>query len=124
MRVLMLMRVRLMRLMRGGWYATQRRYLNVWVPGGAPPAEGDGYAAMIFFYGGSWTTGSAMFPLYLGEALTVANNATVVVTVNYRLAALGFMASEYLRASHDNSTGNFGLQDQRLAMQWVQANAK
>ena len=98
-------------------------YLNVWTPQEAPPAGDDGYAAMIFFYGGSWTTGSAMFPLYTGEALTVANNATVVISVNYRLAAFGFLAHDFLRGS-DNSTGNFGLQDQRLAMQWVNDNAE
>lgn len=98
-------------------------YLNLWVPAGPPPPADEGYAAMIFFYGGSWTTGSAMFPLYSGEALTASNNATVVIAVNYRLAAFGFMASDFLRGS-DNSTGNFGLQDQRLAMQWLHANAK
>eukprot|EP00756_Hemistasia_phaeocysticola_P005775 Hpha_TRINITY_DN13493_c0_g2::TRINITY_DN13493_c0_g2_i1::g.131173::m.131173 len=96
-------------------------YLNVWIPNKPPPDQK--YAVMIFFYGGSWTSGSAMFPLYTGEALTLVNEATVVVSVNYRLAAFGFLGSDFLRAS-DGSTGNFGLQDQRLAMRWVHANAE
>eukprot|EP00756_Hemistasia_phaeocysticola_P005774 Hpha_TRINITY_DN13493_c0_g1::TRINITY_DN13493_c0_g1_i1::g.131171::m.131171/K01049/ACHE; acetylcholinesterase len=98
-------------------------YLNLWMPDKPAPPAGEKYAAMIFFYGGSWTSGSAMFPLYTGEALTLGNNATVVVTVNYRLAALGFLGSDFLRAS-DGSAGNWGLQDQRMAMRWVHANAE
>ena len=47
----------------------------------------------------------------------------VVVTINYRLNVFGFLgSSELANASHDGSTGNYGLQDQRLAMQWVQKN--
>jgi carboxylesterase type B len=98
------------------------RYLNLWLPNRPAPPVGQGYSAMIFFYGGSWTTGSAMFPLYTGEALTVSSNATVVITVNYRLTAFGFLGSDLLRGD-DNSTGNFGLQDQRQAMRWLRDNA-
>eukprot|EP01065_Artemidia_motanka_P045910 TRINITY_DN6841_c0_g1_i1.p1 TRINITY_DN6841_c0_g1~~TRINITY_DN6841_c0_g1_i1.p1 ORF type:complete len:525 (+),score=163.48 TRINITY_DN6841_c0_g1_i1:103-1677(+) len=97
-------------------------YLNVWMPQrgsilGAPKA------VMIFFYGGSWETGSAMFPLYRGEALAEVRNDTIVVAANYRLNVFGFLGGKALRAN-DGSTGNFGLQDQRMVMQWVRDNAK
>eukprot|EP00008_Paramoeba_atlantica_P008171 CAMPEP_0201476066 /NCGR_PEP_ID=MMETSP0151_2-20130828/1352_1 /ASSEMBLY_ACC=CAM_ASM_000257 /TAXON_ID=200890 /ORGANISM="Paramoeba atlantica, Strain 621/1 / CCAP 1560/9" /LENGTH=387 /DNA_ID=CAMNT_0047856343 /DNA_START=805 /DNA_END=1968 /DNA_ORIENTATION=+ len=49
------------------------------------------------------------------------SDKVVLVSVNYRLGAFGFLGSEALRAS-DGSTGNYGVQDQRLALQWVQDN--
>eukprot|EP01050_Picozoa_sp_SAG11_P009805 SAG11_NODE_949_length_6408_cov_16.986210_2_plen_98_part_00 len=48
------------------------------------------------------------------------NEQVVVVTINYRLNVFGFLgSSELANSSADGSTGNFGLQDQRLAMEWV-----
>ena len=50
-------------------------------------------------------------------------NNSVLVTFNYRLGAFGFLASDALRTrSLANSTGNYGTQDQRLALEWVHAN--
>ena len=47
----------------------------------------------------------------------------VLVTINYRLGPLGFLAGARLRSrSADNSTGFYALQDQRAALQWVQRN--
>eukprot|EP01090_Pellita_catalonica_P003048 TRINITY_DN12678_c0_g1_i1.p1 TRINITY_DN12678_c0_g1~~TRINITY_DN12678_c0_g1_i1.p1 ORF type:complete len:361 (+),score=48.74 TRINITY_DN12678_c0_g1_i1:75-1085(+) len=78
---------------------------------------------MVFFYGGSWTTGAASFPLYDGKYIIRDHKDVVIVTLNYRLGALGFMASEALaRESKDGATGNYGLLDQRLALQWIQDN--
>jgi carboxylesterase type B len=76
---------------------------------------------MIFFYGGSWNQGSAMFPLYDGERLC-SQGDTIIIAANYRLNAFGFLGSDVLRGS-DKSTGNFGMQDQRAAMEWVHNNA-
>jgi carboxylesterase type B len=96
-------------------------YLNFWLPSERKnPRPPSGYPVMLFFYGGSWTTGSAMFPLYSGKHLT--EDGVIAIAANYRLNVFGFLGSDRLRAS-DNSTGNFGIQDQRLAMQWVQRNA-
>lgn len=51
--------------------------------------------------------------------------SVVIVTLNYRLNVFGFLGAEELRArSSDHSTGNFGMQDQRLALQWVKANIR
>jgi carboxylesterase type B len=76
---------------------------------------------MIFYYGGSWNQGSAMFPLYDGERLS-SRGDTIVIAANYRLNVFGYLGSDSLRAD-DKSTGNFGTQDQRAAMEWVQKNA-
>jgi carboxylesterase type B len=49
-----------------------------------------------------------------------ADEGTIVVTINYRLSVFGFLGSNALRGT-DQSTGNWGLQDQRAAMKWVGA---
>jgi carboxylesterase type B len=76
---------------------------------------------MLFFYGGSWDTGSAMFPLYDGERIS-SEGDVIVVAANYRVNCFGYLGSDSLRGS-DKSTGNFGTQDQRAAMQWIHTNA-
>lgn len=54
---------------------------------------------------------------YDGKNLAVANNVIVVAT-NYRVGALGFLALDGLREENEyNTTGNYGLQDQRFALQ-------
>ena len=47
----------------------------------------------------------------------------IIVTLNYRLCALGFMALDALQ-SESGSTGNHGLQDQQMALQWVRQNIR
>ena len=74
-----------------------------------------------FEYHRSWEYGSAMFPLYGGGGLAEHGNV-IAIAANYRLDAFGFLGSEALRA-RDNSTGNFGIQDQRRAMEWIRQNA-
>ncbi len=49
----------------------------------------------------------------------------IVVTVNYRVNAFGFLAHQFLRDEDvDGSTGNYGVQDQRMALKWVQNNIR
>jgi para-nitrobenzyl esterase len=77
---------------------------------------------MVFLHGGAFTMGSNTMELYDGAAL--ARAGMVVVTPNYRLGALGFMAHPALAAedpAHPVS-GNYGIMDQRLALQWVRDN--
>ena len=103
-------------------------YLNFWLPKAAldDAAAGNNattYPVMLFFYGGSWTTGSAMFPLYSGKPIVSLTQNTIVVATNYRLNAFGFLGSDRLRDEATGSTGNIGLLDQRAAMRWIHANA-
>jgi len=86
-------------------------YLNVWAP--AKPSKQGGYPVLLWIYGGAFMQGSASSPMYIGDRL--AARGVVVVSCNYRLGALGFMVS-----TKDGLFGNYGLHDQKLAMQWVQ----
>jgi len=93
-------------------------YLNVWTP--AKSAD-EKLPVMIFFYGGAFGKIAGEMPLYNGTAL--ARKGVVVVTTNYRVGALGFLAHPLLDAeSPHNVSGNYGLLDQVAAMQWVQRN--
>jgi len=90
--------------------------LNVWRPAGEPPPGG--WPVMVFVHGGSFTGGSGSEPIYDGSAL--AGRGAVVVTINYRLGALGFLALPSLaREDPHGSTGNYGLLDQLAAFRWV-----
>eukprot|EP01116_Phalansterium_solitarium_P009362 TRINITY_DN23481_c0_g1_i1.p1 TRINITY_DN23481_c0_g1~~TRINITY_DN23481_c0_g1_i1.p1 ORF type:complete len:505 (+),score=136.16 TRINITY_DN23481_c0_g1_i1:37-1551(+) len=91
-------------------------YLNVMTPLNATPNSG--LAVMFWIHGGSFLSGSGQ--LYDGSDLIKAGNV-VFVSINYRLGPLGFLALPAL-ANQGSSTGNYGLQDQRLALQWVRDN--
>lgn len=91
--------------------------LNVWAPEGA-----EDLPVMVWIHGGGFETGSAHMPYYQGDDL--AAEGLVVVSMNYRLGPFGFLATEELaQESPDGSVGNYGLLDQRLALEWVRANA-
>ena len=92
--------------------------LNVWSP--ATPSERP-RPVMVWFHGGAFVHGSSTSPLYDGAALARRGDV-VVVTVNYRLGALGFLAHPDL-AGDDGTSGNWGLLDQIEALRWVRANA-
>jgi para-nitrobenzyl esterase len=93
-------------------------YLNVWVP--AHRAD-ERLPVMVWIYGGALLNGSASTPLYSGDPL--ARHGVIVVTVNYRLGVLGFLALDELRQESARGTsGNYGLLDQIAALEWVQRN--
>lgn len=93
-------------------------YLNVYRPNKTPPPGG--FPVMVFIYGGSWKEGSGSFFLYWADNDIKMVEDVVLVTINYRLSAFGFLASETLRAQDpDGTTGNYGFQDQRAALKWV-----
>ncbi len=93
-------------------------YLNVWTPA-ASPAER--LPVMVWIHGGGFTTGAGSLALYNGTNL--ASRGVVVVTINYRLGPLGFLAHPALSAENDNgSSGNYGLLDQMEALKWVKNN--
>lgn len=83
--------------------------LNVWTPD--PNAAG--LPVLVWIHGGSFTNGSGSLGEYSGAAF--ARDGVVCVTINYRLAAEGFL---YL----DDGIANLGLLDQLAALRWVQDN--
>ncbi len=91
--------------------------LNVWVPVGAD----DALPVMVWIYGGAYLTGGSSFPLYNGARLA-AEQKVVVASLNYRVGALGFMDLRQVPGG-EGSTPNCGLQDVRLGLEWVGANA-
>jgi para-nitrobenzyl esterase len=94
-------------------------YLNVWTPKGA--SAGAKLPVMVFIYGGGLLNGSASTPLYRGDNL--AKRGVIVVTFNYRLGALGFLAHpELTQESPMKVSGNYGHLDQIAALGWVQRN--
>ncbi|XP_069123063.1 fatty acyl-CoA hydrolase precursor, medium chain-like isoform X2 [Argopecten irradians] len=86
--------------------------LNVYTPYNASPANRK--SVMIWIHGGGYLAGQG--PRYNASNLAYVGDV-IVVTVNYRLGLLGFLSTM------DNaSLGNYGLWDQRLAIQWVKQN--
>ena len=93
-------------------------YLNVWTP--ATSAD-EKLPVMVFLYGGAFGKIAGSMPIYNGTGL--AEQGVVVVTPNYRVGALGFLAHPELDSeSPYNVSGNYGLLDQIAALQWVQKN--
>lgn len=92
-------------------------YLNVWTTANS----GDKRPVMVWIHGGALTRGSGSRPAYDGTAL--AKKGVVLVTVNYRLGPLGYLAHPDLSGeSARHSSGNYGVLDQVAALKWVQKN--
>jgi para-nitrobenzyl esterase len=90
--------------------------LNIWTPKGASKAP-----VMVWIHGGALVTGSSREAIYDGAAL--AARGVVVVTINYRLGVLGYLAHPGLSAeSPVGISGNYGLLDQIAALAWVRDN--
>lgn len=87
--------------------------LNIWTP----PPSGEKRPVMVWIHGGAFVNGSA--GIYDARRLA-ARGDIVVVTVNYRLGTLGFLAHPALGAPGD--VGNYGLADQQAALRWVREN--
>ncbi|MBW4051703.1 MAG: carboxylesterase family protein [Proteobacteria bacterium] len=90
--------------------------LNIWAPANA-------HHAPVFFwiYGGALWGGASRDPLYDGAQL--AERGIVVVSINYRLGVLGWLALPQLSAqSPQGVSGNYGLLDQIQALKWVRRN--
>lgn len=89
-------------------------YLNVYTP-----KTGSNHPVMVWIHGGAFVTGSGGAS-YNPERLIEQD--VVVVTINYRLGALGFLAHESLRDPSTGGSGDYGIMDQQAALQWVQDN--
>jgi len=92
-------------------------YLNIW----RPNKEGK-FPVMVWIHGGGYAGGTGNTKMYWGDRLA-EKGELVVVTINYRLNAFGFLALPELRKEDPNrSTGNYGSLDQVAALKWVQRN--
>jgi len=90
--------------------------LNIWVPENAANAP-----VFVWIYGGALTSGASRLPMYDGAAL--ARQGLVVVSINYRVGVLGWLAHPGLSAeSDDRISGNYGLLDQIAALRWINRN--
>jgi para-nitrobenzyl esterase len=93
-------------------------YLDVWAP--APLAGRR--PVLVWLHGGGFTFGSGSWPVFDGGLLARRGDA-VVVTLNYRLGALGYLPVAGAPEDGAAGVGNFGLLDQIAALEWVRDNA-
>lgn len=87
-------------------------FIDVWAPANA--TKDSKLPVKVWLHGGGNSAGGISYPLYDG---CNSDTAAVHVSLNYRLGALGFLVSEAA-----GLLGNYGLQDQILALHWVQEN--
>jgi para-nitrobenzyl esterase len=90
--------------------------LTVWTPDRATPRSRR--PVMVWIHGGGFLNGSS--DIYNSRRLATRGDI-VVVAINYRLGALGFLAHPALAGS-DGALGNYGLADQQAALRWVRDN--
>jgi para-nitrobenzyl esterase len=92
-------------------------FLNVWAPQGAEAAP-----VFVWIHGGALTTGASNEAMYDGARMAAAQGM-VVVSINYRLGVLGYLAHPELSAeSRQKISGNYGLLDQIAALKWIKGN--
>lgn len=102
---------------RGNGNSEDCLFLNVWAPADSTKP----LPVIVYIHGGGFEYGSGAIPMYDGGSL--ARHGAVVVTFNYRLGIFGFMAHAGLDAeSARHTSGNYGLLDQMMALEWVQKN--
>jgi len=108
-------------------------FLNVFAPllpspkgaavGGDHPTAATSIPIMLWIHGGSFAYGDSAG--YDGDPVLQLRRDVIIVTVNYRVGALGFLGGAAVqRTTTDGSAGNFGLQDTREALKWVHRNIK
>jgi para-nitrobenzyl esterase len=90
-------------------------FLNVFTPSHQPP--GAGSPVMVWIHGGALVTGESNDY----DPTKLVEDGVTVVTINYRLGALGFLADPAL-ADASGQSGDYGLEDQQAALRWVQRN--
>ncbi|HJL14462.1 MAG TPA: carboxylesterase family protein [Sandaracinaceae bacterium LLY-WYZ-13_1] len=94
-------------------------YLNVHAPDPLP----EGAPVMVWIHGGGFIFGEGLQTDggTAGDRLAAAHGV-VVVSMNYRLGPFGFLAHPALADEQGGTSGNYGLQDQRAALEWVRDN--
>jgi len=92
-------------------------YLNVWT---AAANAQERRPVMFWIHGGGFKGGMSWEPVSYGTHL--AREGVVLVTIAYRLGAIGFLAHPQLTRESGTGSGNYGLFDMLAALRWVQAN--
>ena len=91
--------------------------LNVWTPARA----GERAPVMVWFHGGGHRSGVGSAKIFDGTAM--AKKGVLMVTANYRLGPIGFLAHPALTAeSHHAASGNYGILDHIATLEWVRDN--
>jgi para-nitrobenzyl esterase len=93
-------------------------FLNVWTPG---LHDGHKRPVMVYIHGGAYANGSGSSPLYDGVRLCRRGDV-VVVSLNHRLNAFGYLYLARFGGSEFADSGNAGQLDLILALQWVRDN--
>lgn len=95
-------------------------YLNIWTPL-EKSKNPSGYPVAFWIHGGAFINGFGSEMEFDGAEY--AKRGVILVTINYRLGAFGFLALPELAAEDDHlSTGNYGILDQIAALKWVHEN--
>ena len=96
--------------------------LNIWASSETQP--GAGKPVLVWLHGGAYVLGSGSQPLYDGRRLAAdgPNGGVVVVTINYRIGAFGFLDLSSLNTSRHRFDSNIGLRDVLAALGWVRDN--
>ena len=94
-------------------------FLNIWTP----KPDNERRAVMVWIHGGAFTNGSGSSPMHPAGTLA-KRGQIVVVSINYRLGALGFLNLNDVTGGKTPVTGNQGLLDQVAALRWVHDNIK
>jgi para-nitrobenzyl esterase len=93
-------------------------YLNIWKPASS---SGEKLPVIVWIHGGGFAIGSTSQLVTTGEQL--AKKGVIIVSIAYRLGALGFLSHPELTAeSQYHVSGNYGLLDQIAALKWIQHN--
>ena len=94
-------------------------YLNVWRPARSGSRTASPSPVIVWVHGGGFVEGYGAAKQYDATRLAAEANA-VIVTVNYRVGALGFLAASALdEADGRHVSGNYGLLDLQMALRWV-----
>jgi para-nitrobenzyl esterase len=95
--------------------------LNVWAPMDAPAATRGPRPVMVWIHGGAYFVGFSAQKMYNARPLCEASDA-IIVTINYRLGALGFLDFSSFGDSEHTFDTNLGLRDIVAALKWVREN--
>jgi para-nitrobenzyl esterase len=92
-------------------------FVDVWTPA---RTSGEKLPVIAWIYGGGFSGGMTSAPLYDGT--NFAKRGVVLVSISYRVGALGFLATPQLSKESGHGSGNYGLLDQIAGLRWIAGN--